>query len=169
MKEKSSKYLISSVFLLIFLLTSVSCSADPALRGRIVKVSDGDTIVLLKDNREQRIRLSGIDCPERSQAFGAVARTFTGDLVFSKDVKVLSEGKDQYDRVLGWVYLEDGRCLNHELLRAGLAWHYKAYNSDPDLADMEDEARAQRRGLWIDPEPVPPWEFRRLRRNQQEE
>ena len=162
---KSSKYLISSVLLLVFLFLCVSCAADPTLKGSVVKVTDGDTIVLLINNQEQRIRLNGIDCPERGQAFGTVARSFVGDLVFSKEVRVVSEGLDRYQRVLGWVYLEDGRCLNHELLKAGLAWHYKDYNSDPDLAAMEVSAKAAKKGLWVDPHPIPPWEYRRNRRN----
>ncbi len=169
MRKRYSNTLISSMLMLALVMFCVSCAADPALRGRIVKVNDGDTIVLLRNNQEERIRLNGIDCPERGQAFGTVAKNFTADMVFSKEVRVVSDGLDRYQRILGWVYLEDGRCLNHELLKAGLAWHYKDYNSDPDLAAMEVSAKAAKKGLWADHHPVSPWEYRRNRRNHKEE
>ena len=150
--------------LLLLLLWACSSNADTVLRGKVVSISDGDTFRLLVRGRELRVRLSGIDCPERGQAFGTRAKQFSSQMIFGKQISVRSEGKDQYGRELGWVYLPNGRCLNHELLKAGLAWHYKKYNNDPALARMEQNARLGRLGLWVDRAPIPPWEFRRARR-----
>ncbi|MGC8792228.1 MAG: thermonuclease family protein [Bryobacteraceae bacterium] len=134
--------------------------ATPA--ARVVRILDGDTIEVLKDGRPVRVRLYGIDCPERGQAFGTVARRFTGDLAFSQNVILRTHGTDRYGRLLADVILPDGRVLNQELVRAGLAWWYREYAPEArELAALESEARAARRGLWADPHPIPPWEFRR--------
>ncbi len=133
---------------------------------RVVRVLDGDTIEVLRDNRPVRVRLHGVDCPERGQAFGAAARRFTSDFCFGRTVILRSYGHDRYGRLLADVVLPDGRILNHELLRAGLAWWYREYApGDRVLEGLESEARAARRGLWQDRDPIPPWEFRRAQRS----
>lgn len=115
--------------------------------------------------RAERIRLWGIDCPEKRQPFGTRATQFTGDLAFGKDVKVLVRDVDRYGRTVGEVILPDGRSLNRELVRAGLAWWYRHYAPrDRELERLEAEARVARRGLWADAYPVAPWEWRRERR-----
>jgi endonuclease YncB( thermonuclease family) len=106
------------------------------------------------------VRLDGIDCPELAQAFGRKAKSFTSDLAFGKTVRLVEKGKDRYGRVLAEVFLPDGRSLNRQLLSAGLAWWYRTYSTDRSLADLERAARTAHRGLWADPEPVPPWDFR---------
>nr|MBP7205720.1 thermonuclease family protein [Candidatus Cloacimonadota bacterium] len=105
----------------------------------------------------------GVDCPEKGQAFGNVARQFTSDLAFNKAVKVKYTERDQYKRYLGTVYVGETN-LNKELVRAGLAWHYKEYSDDPVMAALEIKARLKKKGLWSDPKPIAPWEFRRLKR-----
>ena len=127
-------------------------------------VSDGDTITVLHNGKGERIRLHGIDCPEKRQAFGRKAKQFTSTLVFGKTVTVEAVGRDRYGRTVGMVLLPDGRSLNHELVRAGLAWMYRRYTNDQSLSDLEEEARVARRGLWADHHAVPPWEWRIMRK-----
>jgi len=129
--------------------------------GRVVGVSDGDTIHVMHQGRETSIRLFGIDCPERHQAFGNKARRFTANKVFRKAVEVEEVDKDRYGRTVAWVYV-NGKSLNKELIRAGLAWWYRHYaENEHELKDLEAEARRNKTGLWSMPNPIPPWEFRR--------
>lgn len=132
--------------------------------GRVVGVSDGDTIEVMRAGRAVRVRLQGVDCPESRQAYGTRAKQFTSELVFGKTVAVQVHGTDQYGRILGEVILPDGRSLNRELVRNGYAWWYRRYSDDPVLQQLEEEARRERRGLWREKNPTPPWEFRRERR-----
>jgi len=131
--------------------------------GKVVGVSDGDTIEVLRERRAVRVRLEGVESPESGQAFGSRAKQFTSNLVFGKTVAVQVKGTDQYGRILGEVILPDGRSLNRELVRNGYAWWYRRYSDDPVLQRLEEEARRERRGLWRDKNPTPPWEFRRAR------
>jgi len=126
---------------------------------KVVGVADGDTITVLYDGREKKIRLYGVDCPEKRQSFGKRAKQFTSNMVFKKNVHVRPVTSDRYGRTVAWVYA-DGMCLNEELLRAGMAWHYKKYSSDSKLAELEAEARQRTAGLWSIPCAVPPWDFR---------
>lgn len=153
-----------SIFLTILLLfLSSTCFA---LSGKVVGVSDGDTITVLTSKRKQvKIRLYGIDCPEKKQAFGQKAKTFAKDLAYGKKVSVRQVAKDRYGRIVGWVSI-NGKSLNKELLKAGLAWHYKQYSSDSSLASLEIKARKSKRGLWSDSNPIPPWEYRRGKKPQ---
>lgn len=135
--------------------------------GRVVGIADGDTITVLDaSNQHYRIRLKGIDAPEKHQAFGNVSRQALAGMLSGRKVHVRADATDRYGRVLG-VILVDGREVNLEMLRLGLAWHYKAYARDQNpqerlaYAAAEEEARAAHRGLWRDPSPMPPWEFRR--------
>ena len=134
--------------------------ADVVWQGKVVGVSDGDTITVMNHGRGERIRLYGIDCPEKRQAFGKRAKQFTSDMVFGKNVEVRPVTTDRYGRTVAWVYV-NRTCLNEELLKAGLAWHYKRYSTERHLAQLENEARAARTGLWSDPHAIPPWDFRR--------
>lgn len=128
--------------------------------GRVVRVRDGDSIVVLRGGIGVEVRLDGIDCPELAQAFGRAAKGFTSGLVFGKPVRLVGKGKDRYDRELAEVLLPDGRSLNRVLVAAGLAWWYRKYSADRSLEALEQTARTSRRGLWADPDPVPPWDFR---------
>jgi len=143
------------------LLIGQALAAD--FTGRVVGVSDGDTITVLHNGKGERIRLHGIDSPEKRQAFGNRAKQFTSTLVFGTTVTVQAVDRDRYGRTVGVVLLQDGRSLNHELVRAGLAWMYRRYTADQSLSDLEEEARVARRGLWADPHAVPPWEWRGMR------
>lgn len=132
-----------------------------AFTGKVVGVTDGDTITILKnDNTTVKVRLSAIDCPEKVQEYGSQAKSATSQLCFGKFVTVQNEGTDKYGRTLAIVFV-DSLCLNKELLRLGLAWHYKRYNQDKELSEIEETARKNKVGLWSQPNPVAPWDFRR--------
>jgi micrococcal nuclease len=135
---------------------------EPPAPGRwlVVSVHDGDTVNCLDDDKVQRkVRLVGIDAPEIGQPFGTVSRDRLRALVLRKSVTVHSAGQDHYGRTLGTLEV-DGLDANREMVRDGLAWHYKRYSNDASLAAAEREARAAGRGLWGDPQSVPPWEWR---------
>lgn len=132
--------------------------------GRCVGVADGDTISVMYHGREERVRLHGIDCPEKGQPFSDAARKFTAQMVFDKVVTVEFRDRDRYGRTVGWVITADGRVLNLELVKAGLAWWYRDYApNDELLADAESAARQAGKGLWSDKNPIPPWRFRRTK------
>ena len=150
--------------LLFFLMLSAPAWA---LSGRVVGVADGDTItVLTSDKQRIKIRLYGIDCPEKRQAYGDRARDFTGAVVFGQDVRVEVLGRDRYGRTLGIVCGPDGRVLNRKLLVSGLAWVYVQYCKRPECMQWYDDeaaARSARRGLWKHGNPLPPWEWRKIK------
>ena len=131
--------------------------------GKVVAVADGDTVSVLRDGTNTvKIRLSGIDCPEKKQAFGQKAKQFTSTLAGEKQVKVIKKGQDRYGRTLGEVILPDGRSLNRELVRAGMAWWYRRYApKHKELEALEKEAREAKAGLWADADPVQPWAWRK--------
>ena len=130
------------------------------LSGTVVAVHDGDTISIRTPASTVRVRLVGIDCPEGGQPYSARARRYTSSLVFKKAVTVESRGVDRYDRVLGRV-LVDGVDVNEAIVRNGLAWQYPNGPQDPRITAAEKAARAGRVGLWADPDPIPPWRWRR--------
>ena len=154
------------VMLTCLLLSISGQSYADVLIGQVVGVSDGDTITLLDANKTQhKIRLAGIDAPEKAQAYGQASKKSLSDLIFNKQVNVYWEKKDRYQRVLGKVTLGDQDiCL--EQVKRGMSWHYKQYQRDQTQEDRmkydlaEKEARANRIGLWSDESPVEPSTFR---------
>ena len=149
--------------LIVFLVIVITPSLLLAWEGKVVSVTDGDTIKVLKDGKQVKIRLAAIDCPEKGQPYGQSAKKFTAKLVSGKVVRVWPTDTDRYGRTIAFVFV-GSTDLNKELLKAGLAWHYKRYSRDPELAKLEFEARAQKVGLWKEPDPVAPWEWRRNKR-----
>lgn len=128
-------------------------------------MTDGDSLRVLRDGRAEPVRLVGIDCPEKGQAFGKRAKQATAALAFDRDVTVLSVGKDRYSRTLATIVLPDGKNLNHELVRDGWCWWYRKYApTDAELDQLEQSAREKKIGLWTDPAPIPPWDYRKTRR-----
>lgn len=149
-------------YILFFVISQLS-GTTTILNGKVVKISDGDTITILtSDNKQIKIRLSGIDCPESRQDFGTKAKQFTSSFCFGKNVRVEIIDHDRYGRSLGYVYDGNGKNLNKELLKAGLAWHYKYFDSSSELASLEQLARAKKIGIWSLKNPVAPWDFRRM-------
>ncbi|GIW43492.1 MAG: hypothetical protein KatS3mg077_0774 [Candidatus Binatia bacterium] len=126
----------------------------------VVAVSDGDTFVVRYGGRNLRIRLAEVDAPELRQPYGREARAFTARLVIDKVVHIEPRAVDRYDRIVARVRTADGKNLCEELLRNGLAWWYRRYSNDRHLEALEAEAKRQKRGLWADPDPVPPWLYR---------
>jgi endonuclease YncB( thermonuclease family) len=141
------------------------------ITGEVVGISDGDTLTVLDASLTQhKIRLSGIDAPEKKQPFGERSRQNLADMVFRKQVTVDWNKTDRYGRIVGKVLAgKQDVCI--EQLRAGLAWHYKAFEREQPILDRisyaraEEEARRSRRGLWREPDPTPPWDYRHSRRH----
>ena len=152
-------------FLLIF--SVCTASASKIIQGKVVSVADGDTITVLDAEKTQhKIRLQGIDAPEKAQAFGAKSKQALYEMVHGKTVQVSFEKSDKYGRILGKVLL-DGQDICHQQIKAGLAWHYKKYQNQQPLVDRdaysasETAAKNEKLGLWSDPRPLAPWDFRK--------
>jgi endonuclease YncB( thermonuclease family) len=146
---------------LVLLAALPACAAEyPA---RVVGVSDGDTLTVLKADRTRvKVRLWGVDAPESGQDFGSRAKQAASALAFGKAVTVRERDRDRYGRTVAEVTLPDGRSLGRELVRAEMAWWYRNFAPyDRELARSEDEARAAKVGLWGQPGAVPPWEWRK--------
>ena len=128
----------------------------------VIRVIEGDTIEVQHNHHSEHIRLNGIDCPEKGQAFGLLAEHVASDLVFRKEVTLQTHGLDEYGRTIGDVILPDGTNLNQELVRRGLCWWYRD-NAPRDtvLEGLEKAAREAKKGVWADPQSVPPWEWRK--------
>ncbi|WP_201750187.1 thermonuclease family protein [Tautonia marina] len=147
-------------FIAAFLL--LVCWPLPALAGdfaaKVVGISDGDTLtVLTAEKRQVKVRLHGVDAPETGQDFGTRAKQAASEMAFGQQVTVREMDRDRYGRTVAEVFLPDGRSMNHELVRAGMAHWYRQYApADRELATLEAEAKAAKRGLWA----VPPWEWR---------
>lgn len=131
--------------------------------GKVVGVTDGDTLAVMQAGRAVKVRLVEIDAPESRQDFGQRSKQSLAELCAGKAATVRDQGQDRYGRVLGRVFC-DGADANAEQVRRGMAWWYVRYGKDLALKRAEAEARGDRRGLWAAPDPVPPWEFRRSRR-----
>ncbi len=160
---KNLLHLVVSIVLLI----STGSAAAEQLTGRIVGVSDGDTVTLLDYSKQQhKIRLVGIDAPESSQAFGQASKKNLSDLVFNREVTADCPSSDRYSRRLCKIFV-GGIDANLAQIERGYAWHYKQYQSDQPPADRaryssaEASARQARAGLWSDPYAIPPWDYRR--------
>ncbi len=152
-------------FWVLCLLAWLPVQAE-SLRGRVVAVSDGDTVTLLDgDQIRHKIRLAGIDAPESRQPYGQLSRRSLSELVEGQWVQVHYDKSDRYGRLVGKLEI-DGRDVNLEQLRRGLAWHYKQYQNEQSAADRqiyavtEQQAQLAQRGLWRDAQPQAPWDYR---------
>jgi endonuclease YncB( thermonuclease family) len=153
-------------------ITALLLTAAPAtaakphyeLVGEVVKIADGDTLTILDGSKTQhKIRLAGIDAPEKAQAFGTKARENLAAKAFRRNVRVEVIDVDRYRREVGRIYLGD-RFANMEMARDGFTWRYVQFDKAGEFSAAESEAREHRRGLWADPHPVAPWEWRQARR-----
>ncbi len=160
------------IALLFSFITLFSCanrnntiSKGDLVSGKVVSILDGDTYdLLLKKDKIIRVRMEGIDAPERGMPFYKVSKNYLAQLCFNKKVSLEITGIDYYDRFLGFTYLDDGSELGQEMIKAGLAWHFKKYSSDTTLSELENEARSLKKGLWINENPMAPWTNRSLHR-----
>ena len=153
--------------LILSILFAVPSAADPKrFTALVTAVADGDTItVLAQDKQQVKIRLYGIDCPEKGQAFGNRAKQATADAVHGKNVTVQPMDTDRYGRTVAVVFMPGGRSLCEHLVREGMAWVYPQYCKREEicapLRKIEKAAKGQGKGLWADKAPVPPWEWRK--------
>lgn len=153
-------------FFTIIIFSSINLHASE-LVGRVILISDGDTLTILDTTESQhKIRLLGIDAPEKSQPYGNQSKQSLSEMVFGKTVTVDFNKHDKYKRIVGKILLE-GNDINLEQIKRGLAWHYKHYENEQELSDRslyaneEYLANLNGKGLWADNNPIPPWEFRK--------
>ncbi len=159
---------IAIVISILYLLPSLAHADN--FRGKVVRVTDGDTIKVMREGKEVKIRLAGIDCPEKDQPYGDESKQFTSALTLGQIVTVKAKTTDQYGRIVADVISPERVNLNQQLVWAGLAWWYRKYAPDDStLAEMETKAKEAKRGLWTDKTPVPPWEWRKGKRQDQVE
>lgn len=158
-----SKRFFGLVVLLLSLAGQVSevCAAQVyRAHGRVTGVADGDTFYVLIDGKSTRVRLAEVDAPEKNQPFGRKAEQSLRELVGKRDVQLFWQDIDKYGRPVVRVVV-DGVNVNAEQIKRGQAWVYRQYSKDTALIRLEDEAKAAKRGLWADSQPVPPWAWRR--------
>jgi endonuclease YncB( thermonuclease family) len=151
------------LFLIVFQLSVMVPAAE--IRGKVVAVLDGDTVTVLDDLDKAKfwIRLSGIDAPEKKQAFGSAAKKHLSGLVLGKMVSVRFKEVDRYGRIVGTTWI-DGEDINLRMLRDGMAWHYSFFDKTPEYAEAERMAQNNKCGLWIERNPVNPHQFRKMNR-----
>ena len=152
--------IISIVILLLAVGFYYYQISENSFTAEVIHVIDGDTVDVLVVNQPIRIRLAGIDAPEKGQAFGTKARKVLSDMVKNKRVTVVEVDKDQYQRMVAIIKLDDLN-INQEMVRQGMAWVYTNYNQDYNLPLLEAKARANKTGLWSQAKPVPPWLYRK--------
>ncbi len=148
-------------FLLFFVfLFFVQIIFSQTIVAKVIGVKDGDTVVLFFQNQPITVRLEHIDCPEKNQPFGAKAKKFVSEFCFGKTVTLISNGKrDRNGRWIGEIFYNN-QNLGKELVRNGLAWHFKRYSKNQNYAELEIIAKQKKVGLWQEENPVAPWNWR---------
>lgn len=161
---------LASVNLVFFFLLScctVTCtdSITYLSKGKAVSITDGDTFTFLQpDNKQIKIRLYGIDSPEKGQPYGTNAKERLSELIFGQQVRIDRKDTDRYGRTVAIVYNGANLCVNEQLLKDGFVWHYRQYDHNRDWDRYEEEARSAHKGLWAGTNPQAPWEWRAARR-----
>ncbi len=155
-----------TILLPIILFFTMPIATAETITGKVVSIADGDTITVLHDETQVKVRFHGVDTPEKKQDYGTAAKNFTADHCFGEIVTIVVTDTDRYGRKVGLVILDDGRVLNHELVAAGLAHWYETYAPDDrTLKRLQTEAKAAKRGLWSRADVIVPYEFRKGKRN----
>ncbi len=158
--------MIKNVIIILLLISNNLLSLE--LKGKIIHISDGDTVHLLTDNKEKiKIRLNDIDAPESKQAFGNKSKENLKKYIYQKNVVVEYKNKDKYKRVLGTIYYQN-RDINLQQVKDGYAWVYKQYSNKQNYIKAEREARSSKKGLWRDNNPAEPWEYRKQKKEKNE-
>ncbi len=153
------------VFLTLFAIIPLVLSAQ-MLRGNVVKISDGDTFTLLvRGNEQVKVRIDGIDAPEKGQAYGNRAKEYLSSLIWGKIITVCVSKKDRYGRSIGKVSTPTIEDVGLEMIKAGYAWQYRDYNNDKSYTAAENNARNHLRGLWQDRNSIRPQDFRKRKRS----
>ncbi|EKK0352953.1 thermonuclease family protein [Salmonella enterica] len=152
------KRFLHIIYLFAVIFPATLCAAQ--LQGMVIRVLDGDTIEVLHDKTPVRIRLANIDAPEKKQAFGRWSANQLKDLVAAQPVTVTYTQTDRYGRIIGRVFTTNGTEASRFMVQSGAAWVYERYNTDKALPALQRKVQTQKRGLWADSQPVPPWEWR---------
>ena len=153
------------IFLTIFVIFPLLLSAQ-IMKGKAVKITDGDTFTLLVNDHEQvRIRIDGIDAPEKGQAFGNRAKEYLSGMIWGEMLTVCVTKTDRYGRSIGKVSTPSIEDVGLEMIKAGYAWQYSDYNKEQSYEEAEKLARKNRNGLWLDKNPIRPQDFRKARKN----
>lgn len=150
---------VARLAIIVLAFSAVAAVAEPA--PRVIAVADGDTLTILQDQKQIKVRLAEIDAPERKQPFGTRSRQSLADLCFQKPAKLKIVDIDRYGRTVARITCA-GVDANTEQVRRGMAWVYDRYVVDKALYGVQDAARQRKDGLWGDSAPVPPWEWRRM-------
>ena len=153
------------ILITILIMFPLLLSAQ-VLKGRAVGITDGDTFTLLVNGNEQvKIRIDGIDAPEKKQDFGNRAKEYLSGMIWGKELTVTVTKKDKWKRSIGKVSTPEIKDVGLEMIKAGLAWQYRDYNKDESYAEAERLARESKKGLWLDKNPIRPQDFRKEHRN----
>lgn len=159
--------MFKSLFLTVLGFGFINAHAKNHFNATVVSVSDGDTVTVLMEhdpNEKVCVRLLGIDAPESKQAYGQASRDFLNSYVYRQPVNlVCQKRKDRYERLLCHIWYQ-GVDVNLALVEEGLAWVYRQFNNDPKYYQAEKRAKQERKGLWQDAEPTPPWTYRKQNR-----
>nr|WP_293307766.1 thermonuclease family protein [Pedobacter sp. UBA5917] len=169
---------LGKISLFVLLLTLQACMIQPGesktlnnsklfFDAKVIRILDGDTMEVLYENHPVKIRLAHIDCPEKrgKQPFGTKAKQALSDLCFGKMVTVQGQKYDRYKRLIAVIINDKKQVVNQEMIKLGMAWHFKKYSSDPLYAQLEINARKNKIGLWQDSTAVAPWEWREKKHN----
>jgi len=151
-------------YLILLLIITITPVYAEQYEATVIKVIDGDTIWIKKDNKHIKVRLSYIDAPELKQNFGIRSRNFLSNLVLDKMIEVNTNKKDRYNRHLGEIYIHNTKesiFINAKMIKSGNAWVYKTYTNNPYLKNLEDYAKMKKKGLWNEQKIIEPWIFRR--------
>lgn len=152
--------MLNKIFTLTFCFFLSESLVAAEIQGKVIRVLDGDTIEVLQEKKPVRVRLLNIDAPEKKQAYGSWSTNQLKDLIAGQPVTVTYTQKDRYGRVLGRVVTTNGTEANRYMVQSGAAWVYERYNTDNSLPALQLVAQEQKRGLWADNQPVPPWKWR---------
>lgn len=167
-KNQSLMLRFFSYFSFILILSGFPCYAD-TLTGKVVGIADGDTITILEGNTTHKIRLMGIDAPEKKQAYGNKSKEYLAQAIAGQHVTVDYNKRDRYQRIIGKVIYQ-GQDMNLRQVQLGMAWHYKQYEREQEVEDRSKYAQAEylaqrdKLGLWSDKAPVAPWEWRKIQK-----
>lgn len=143
----------------LFILGSLHAACADTFSAKVIAVMDGDTVLVLRDHTQIKVRLAEIDAPEKTQAFGEQSRQSLADLILRKQVRVDSQTTDTYGRLVALIKLDDLN-INHEQIRRGMAWASSRSNKGKTLLALQNDAQKARRGLWAQTDPIPPKEWR---------
>lgn len=153
----------------LFILVILSCNSherkSASQTGQVTHIVDGDTYDVLLDGQQVRIRMDGIDAPERGQDYYKISKEYLGELCMEQEVRVVGTKKDGWGRLIAKTYNQSNQELGELMVKAGMAWHFKKYSEDATLSALEIEAREARLGLWSIDNPTPPWEKRKRKKS----